>query len=423
MAQGQNSRRLCAMLAMMCCMLPLVAQAGAVRIAATVNDAAITSNDVAARRALVMLAANIPATAENEARITAQIVNALVDEQVQLQEAKRQSITVSDAELAKAIDAIGERQGLPSGGIQKLLASKSIPVSTLEDQVRAQLAWTKVVQRKLRRNVTVTQDELRRAAAAEAAAPGPAELQIAALVVPITPKSKEKETKARVTEIAKALEAGKDFSDIAAHYAAAKTVLLSPPAWVAATRLPPELLREIAARKKGEVIGPVRLGNSAQFLRVLAERSRKKMNPATEVTVKQMEMTLPAKKNAAAQQQVQSTLATLRADAGSCESADVPTAALPVKVSFTRSTLAKLPDAVADALAQMEVASVSEPMVEASTLRLMLLCERREPVAGAAPAANPELEQQLMGEKLELEAEKHLRNLKREATIDIREAP
>ncbi len=395
-------------------------QAEEIKIVATVNDEAITTSDVAARRALMMAGAGAPMTPENEARITPQIVESLINERLQIQEAKRQSISISDAEIAKAIDVIGARQNLPPGELPKMLASKGLSVRSLEEQTRAELAWVKVVQRKLRRNVTVTQDELRRAAQAEALAPGVAEMQIAALVVPITPKSKEKDVKARVNSLAKALASGKSMNEAAAPFAEKKEVLFSPPMWVAETKLPPALLKELSSRKDGEIAGPMKLGNSVQFLQILGRRTMKKQNSATELTLKQLTLDLPAKPDKAMQEKLTRSVATLRADAGSCEDVTIPATPVPVKVEFTRSTLAKLVPSVGEAMARIEVGAVSEPIIDGTTLTLMLLCERREPVAAAG--VDPALEQQLIGEKLTLEAEKHLRDLRREATIDVRGA-
>ena len=50
-----------------------------------------------------MLSTSIPDTPEARQRIAAQVLRTLIDEKLQMQEAKRKNITATDAEIKKAI--------------------------------------------------------------------------------------------------------------------------------------------------------------------------------------------------------------------------------------------------------------------------------------------------------------------------------
>ena len=71
------------------CMLAWPASAEKISIAATVNDAVITSLDVSERSRLMMANAQIADTPENVKRLTPKVIQQLVDEALQLQEAQR----------------------------------------------------------------------------------------------------------------------------------------------------------------------------------------------------------------------------------------------------------------------------------------------------------------------------------------------
>src|SRR5580704_1405043 len=68
------------------------------RIAAVVNDEVISVFDLVSRMRLVELSSNLPDTPETRQRIGGQVLRALVDEKLQLQEAKRQNVVATDDE-------------------------------------------------------------------------------------------------------------------------------------------------------------------------------------------------------------------------------------------------------------------------------------------------------------------------------------
>jgi peptidyl-prolyl cis-trans isomerase SurA len=58
------------------------------RIAAVVNDKVISVADLQSRLSMVMLSSNFPDTEETRQRIASQVLRTIVDEKLQMQEAK-----------------------------------------------------------------------------------------------------------------------------------------------------------------------------------------------------------------------------------------------------------------------------------------------------------------------------------------------
>src|SRR5580704_12112362 len=65
-------------------------------IAAVVNDEVISMFDLVSRMRMVMVSSNITDTPEMRQRIGAQVLHSLIDEKLELQEAKKQNVTATD---------------------------------------------------------------------------------------------------------------------------------------------------------------------------------------------------------------------------------------------------------------------------------------------------------------------------------------
>src|SRR5262245_37514727 len=73
------------------------------RIAAIVNEDVISMYDLNARTELIVVTSRLPDTQEVRQRIQPQILRAMIDERLELQEAKRRNVSVTEADIARAI--------------------------------------------------------------------------------------------------------------------------------------------------------------------------------------------------------------------------------------------------------------------------------------------------------------------------------
>lgn len=402
----------------LCCVFAVCnAQAARVNIAAIVGDDVITTADVSERRDLIMATSGIAPTVENQEKLTPKVVQVLIDETLQLQEAKRQSQTVTDEELEKAIGEMTARDN--NENIRDFIKKRGLSVRSMENQVRAQLAWTKVVQRKLRRNVTISQDEVARAQKAQASSPGDEELRIQALEMRISSADKETSTTKLAEEVALELKAGAPMSTIAARLIGNPNVRYSQPTWVPEKNLAPPLQQALRAMKTGEYTPPLRGGNAIQILQIMERKTAPKLADATEFAIKQISIAVPKKRDKASLAKLSAVAEALRADPGSCMDETMPKTELPTQVKFARLRYSAMSPEQRSIVTHLEVGDVSEPLMSPDALRLVVMCEKIEPTSNALPDAE-KIRQELFSEKIELEAEKHLRNLRRDAYIDIK---
>ncbi|OIN86786.1 MAG: hypothetical protein AUJ12_03985 [Alphaproteobacteria bacterium CG1_02_46_17] len=137
-----------------------VAFAGQESIVAVVNQGVITASDLNARLDLIASSTGLPPSTELNNKLRPQILDMLVDEQVKMQEAKRLKIEVAPEEIDKGFEMIANQNNIPADVFKKALTQHGIKLSTLRAQIEAQLAWTKVIQKRIRPRVEVSDADI-----------------------------------------------------------------------------------------------------------------------------------------------------------------------------------------------------------------------------------------------------------------------
>ena len=394
------------------------ARAESVSIAAVVNETVITSTELEERRALALSLNGVELTAENLERASPRVLQSLIEEALQMEEAKRYSITVTDDEIAKAITANEQAKGQPEGSMLALVRKNGLSERSLTAQIRANLAWVRVVQKRLRRNVTVSEDEIARMQQTEAANPGVAEVRIASISVPLQNGNKDAAS-ALAAKITSDIASGTPMGTVALNYKN-EGISVSPPRWVAEEKLPAPLAQALRTMKLNETIPPLRTPDSIDILQLMERRTTKPLPEATEVVLKEIALPAPTTPSASGMESFRATAAALQSNPGTCldTTLNAP-AGSGAEAKFVRTTVGALPNELQSLIANLAVGEVSEPLLTPNAIRLVMLCEKIEPTSSVLADAD-KIRQKLFSEKLELEAAKRLRDLKREAFIDIK---
>ena len=84
----------------------------------------------------------------------------LIDERLQLQEAERLEIALTEQQLDAALEAIAQQNKMTKSQFDELLVKRQILPDTLREQVRGNLTWLSVVSRKLRPTIVVSEEEI-----------------------------------------------------------------------------------------------------------------------------------------------------------------------------------------------------------------------------------------------------------------------
>ncbi|MBF0129684.1 MAG: SurA N-terminal domain-containing protein, partial [Alphaproteobacteria bacterium] len=183
---------ICLLLALGLAGRPAVAE-GQQRIAAVVNDDVISIHDVNARLSLIIGSSNFPDTPEVRGKLLPQIIRMLIDEKLKMQQAKEFKITVTESDINSALSYVEKQNGLPPGGFEKFLAARGLDRSTAVEQLRADVAWVRVVQGTLLPTIRIGDDEVEAALAQMKANLGRPERLVSELFLPVDNPSREEE--------------------------------------------------------------------------------------------------------------------------------------------------------------------------------------------------------------------------------------
>jgi len=242
-------------------------------IAAVVNDEAITYSDIRNRMALYLLGAPGAPPPEVKAQIAQQVLNRLIDERLQMQEAKSLGITVEDSELNNAFATVASNNKLNPDDFKKKLAGAGVKVSTLEDQIRSQIAWSMVVRRKLRPQVNISESEIDSEIDRQKSTKDKAEYLLAEIMLPVTSPDMDAVVHQNAEKMILDLQHGTRFSALAKQYSQAPGAAQGGDlGWVQQGQLDPKLDDAIAALQVGQLSAPIRTDKGYHILFVRDKR-------------------------------------------------------------------------------------------------------------------------------------------------------
>jgi peptidyl-prolyl cis-trans isomerase SurA len=235
------------------------AQEDLFRPAAVVNDDIISVLDLAMRLQLAIIAAGVQDSEDVRRRLTPQVLNSLIDERLQLQEADRLDIQVPDVQIAAALEQIASQNNMTEGQFLTMLRSRGVIPTTLIDQIRAQIAWQQIVQRRVLPNVVIPPEEIEEVASRLTARRGTVERRVAEIFIPVESTAKEAEAQADANRLFEELRRGANFAGLARQFSQSGTATLGGDlGWVRDGELDEELNAALAQMSPGEISVPVR---------------------------------------------------------------------------------------------------------------------------------------------------------------------
>ena len=228
-------------------------------IAAVVNDDIISISDLTARLQLALISSGLPNTPETRQRLTPQVLRSLVDERLQLQEASRANMSVNAKEIDEAFGRVAEQNRMQRDQLEKMLASQGVPRSTLESQIRATIAWGKLVQRRLRPSIEIGQEEIDAVIQRIQANAGKPEYLAAEIFLAVDTPEREDEVRRLADRLYEQIGQGASFPAVARQFSqSAGATNGGDLGWVQQGQLPDELDTALRQLRPGQATRPIR---------------------------------------------------------------------------------------------------------------------------------------------------------------------
>lgn len=385
-------------------------------IAAVVNDGVITSYDVRQRALFMMATQGIKPTEETQKRAWLQATRALIDEKLQIQESEKYEQNISDAAVNHGVQELISRNGISVDEFARRLTAAGISISTLQDQVRSEIAWQRIIGGLYGSRIRISDaqiDETLNRVSANASKPS---YRVAEIYIEASPDigGMEGALQGANAMIAQ-LNQGAPFQTLAQQFSSSPSAAKGGDmGWIHEGELRDELNVAIVNLGKGEVSAPITVPGGVY---VIAIMDKETSEAETFYTLKSLNYRYS---DPADLPKARTILKSAITAFKSCDTIAADTSDIG-GVSNNNMGELKSGDLTEDILALLSntnVGEVSEPMETPAGLMALAVCKRQ--MKGSNIPTRDQVENRLLSQQEAQASKRHLRNLRRNATIVTR---
>lgn len=392
------------------------------RIAAVVNDEVISVRDLENAIRLAVVVSRLPATPETGRRIQGQVLQSLINDTLYLQEALQNSVTVSDAEMSHAAGLLEQRLGIRPGTLDDFLAANRLNRPMAMRQMRASIAWSKLVRQRFGSVATVAEEEIDEVLDIYRRSLGRPQYLVSEILLPVNDPGTVAQVRDLAARIHQQLQQGSDFRAIARQFSSsASSAQGGLIGWVTAGQLAPEIETLLSELGPGEVAPPVRTDSGFQIVKLENRRILRASDPLkSEVRLRFLSVPLPGggeeNTDAGLIREIEQDVA----DVGSCpelaQLAEARDGASSGVLGPIR--LEEAAPAIREIVLDLDAGNASRAVRTGTAISVFMVCERT-----AAPENTPDRDNivaRLRAEKLRSLARRYMRNLRQSAFIETR---
>jgi peptidyl-prolyl cis-trans isomerase SurA len=394
------------------------------RIAAVVNDEVISVGDLMSRLKMVVLSSNLTDSPETRQRVAAQVLRTIVDEKLQMQEAKRQNITASEAEINKAIAQIEKQNNMQPGQLSQFLKAHGIEQSALVDQVTASIVWSKLVRRLVSQTNVVSDEEVDYALKRAKEAVNEPQSRVAEIFLAVDSPRQEDEVRRLAERLTEQMRQGARFSAVAQQFSQSATAAVGGDiGWVRAEQLSPELGKAVSQMRPGELSPPIRTGGGFYLLLVLDRRAGGSSAQEEQLLhLVQIVFPLPAQANEAMRRAAIIEAQNARTTAKNCEEL--------LKIGKEKGSaqlsseghlrVDQIAPGMRNIVLGLQVGQPSQPIVQKNGVGVIMVCEKTAGHTAVTVPSRDDVFETLMRQRLDTLARRYMRDLRRTAFVDVR---
>ncbi len=390
------------------------------RIAAVVNDEVISLFDVVSRIRMVMISSNIADTPETRQRIGPQVLRSLIDEKLELQEAKRQNVTATDSEINNALQQIEKQNNMKSGQLNEFLKARGIDRGALVDQLTAGIVWAKLVRRHTAQTADISDEEIDEALKRVKEHASEPQSRVAEIFLAVDNPAQDDEVRGQAERLTQQMRQGARFSAIAQQFSqSAAAAVGGDVGWVRSDQLPPELGKAVSQLKQGELSAPIRTAGGYYLVLVVDRRTGTSGGEQSAVfDIVQVVFAVPTPASEAARRAAFSEADSVRTAAKDCPSLlKLGKEKAPRLSSEGKLRAAEISPQMRDLVTRLAIGQASEPIVQKNGVGVIMVCAKSD--SGGATTRD-EVAESLLRQRLDTVARRYLRDLRRNAYVDVR---
>jgi len=391
-------------------------------IVAIVNDKIISKYDLDQRVHLVMVTSGIPNSPEMVSRIQRQVLRSLIDERLELQEAVHLDLKVDEKEIDQQLAQIAARANMTPKEIEDYLKENGIARDTLVSQLYADIAWNKVIEQQFAPLISVGADEVDEALKQMTEQADQPRYQLSEILLTFDNPEQETEVMSGAQRLVDQMRQGAPFASVARQFSqSASSANGGDIGWEHASQMPGDVAPIVEKMTIGGISDPIKTLNGVYIIQLRNKQTGLGPDPLQDRwTLAHVLLPLTPDAPQAMVARRVGEAQKLMADFKSCDT-------LGDQVKQYVGAVAQAPRAVVfgqldqrlrESLAGAKPGAMLKPIRSQQGIEMIAVCGYQAD-AGGAPSRD-QIENNIFSQRLDMMARRHLRDLRRDAVVDIR---
>ena len=389
---------------------------------AIVNGEIITGTDIDQRLALIVLANGGKISDEERERLKLQILRNLIDETLQIQEATANEVKIAPTDVEQSYARVARNFKRTPETMSAYLREQGSSDRSIKRQIHGELAWSRLLRRRVEPFVNVSDDEVQAVIARLEASKGTREFRVGEIYLAATTEN-QNEVAANARKIIEQIKKGGSFPAYARQFSEASTASVGGDlGWVRAPQLPDSLATAVQELSVGQVAGPIATPGGFSILLLADSRQVLTADPRdAKLNLRQMSLAFAPNTSEAQATAKAETFARATQNMGGCGKVEEVAKTLGAEVVDNDAVRVRdLPAALQDMILKLSVGQATTPFGSRTDgVRVLVLCGRDEAQTASGPSAD-QLRTQIEESRVNQRAQRYLRDLRRDAVVDYR---
>lgn len=260
--------RVFTIIALMACLItPAYAQQYG--IVAIVDGEAISNVALSERVTMIINSSGLKPTAEIQQRVAVQALQLLINETLQRQHAALLGLKATDKELDDAIRDLEQKNNLEPGEFDNFIIKQGINPKTVREQVHSQILWQKVVNRRVRPLIAISNFEVKDTIEWLSSRQNQQEVYLSAIYLPVNAPEQEQEVRSLAEKLVQELRDGANFSNMAKQFSSDSNAAQGGTVgWIPEERLDSKIQTIIKSAPAHSITSPVRTSEGYQIFKI-----------------------------------------------------------------------------------------------------------------------------------------------------------
>ncbi|MES2338600.1 MAG: peptidylprolyl isomerase [Pseudomonadota bacterium] len=395
---------------------------------AIVNGTVVTGTDVDQRLAMTLglsemqsgRKVDLPADQVDQVRL--QMLRELVDDTLKVQEAKANDLTISQNEIEQSYNRVATNFKMTPVAFTALLRKMGSSDRALKRQLEGELAWNRLLRRKVTPQINVGEEEVRGFIERLKASQGTEEYHLAEIYLSSTPE-RQAEVVQTARKMIEQMRSGTPFDYFARNFSEASTRAVGGDLdWVRLSVLPQELQDAAARLQVGQIAGPVEVPGGYSILYLVDKRQVLTADPRdAKLSLRQLTVKFPAGTTQAQATQRAAAFATATRAINGCGGVAKVAADLGAEVVDNDAVRARdLPPQLQEIVLKLTIGQATPPFgTPEEGVRALVLCGRDEQKIANLPTV-AQVQERMEEQRVNLRAQRMLRDLRRDAIVEYR---